>query len=309
MKQGFHHHPKTVLLRSRGGSAAVEALQQVWLFAENARAWEFPNWTPEFVAAVGSLYGKPDFAGLLVDTGFLDALPGGGFALHDFEAHNAALIQRWANGRFGKLGSEFGQRGGRPRNPRETPGGGSGKPPVGGPKNPPTRPDQTSKEIPVPAKPPAPVELFAQPRSSAEPQRPPSRQPDPLFEALAELDGGAAQLSPSARTRVAVKLRGIVKASAEVTAEEIRRRAERLRRLFPTARVTAASLEAHWAECAADPPPRPPGHEAVRELEAVNRQLRGMGSPSLRELEDPAWQVRKQDLECRRLELQAQLPG
>lgn len=143
LKQGFHHHPKTVILRGRGGSAAVEALQQLWLFAENARTWQFPNWTREFVAAVGSIYGKPDLADLLLEVGFIDAMPDGGFALHDFHAHNGTLVQRWENGRFGRLGGEFGKLGGRPKNPRETPGGGFGKPPVGGPKNPPTRPDQT----------------------------------------------------------------------------------------------------------------------------------------------------------------------
>ncbi len=151
LKQGFHAHPKTVMLRKRGGSAAVEALQQLWLFAENARTWQFPNWTREFVAAIGSIYGQPDFADLLTQTGFLDVLPDGGFALHDFADHNAALIQRWENGRFGKLGAEFGKRGGRPGTPRETPGGGSGKPPVGGPKTPPTRPDQTREKALSPA--------------------------------------------------------------------------------------------------------------------------------------------------------------
>lgn len=146
LKQGFHTHPKTVMLRNRGGSQAVEALQQIWLFAENSRQWKFSNWTDEFVSAVGSIYGKPDLASLLVQVGFLDPLEGGGYALHDFDTHNAVLIQRWENRRFGHLGGAHGAKGGRPKNPRETPGGGFQKPPVGGPKNPPTRPDQTRPE-------------------------------------------------------------------------------------------------------------------------------------------------------------------
>lgn len=182
LKQGFHLHPKTVMLRCKGGSAAVEALQQLWLFAENNRAWQFPNWTREFVAAVGSLYGKPDFADILLETGFLEAMPDGGFAIHDFAQHNAALIQRWENGRFGKLGSEFGRLGGRPRNPRETPGGGSEQPPVGGPKNPPTRPDQTrpvktlSESNTLQAE--LNVDSFPRNGSPAKPVHPPAREDD-----------------------------------------------------------------------------------------------------------------------------------
>jgi hypothetical protein len=305
LKQGFHLHPKTVMLRTRGGSGAVEALQQLWLFAENARMWQFRNWSREFVAAVGSIYGKPDLADLLTETGFLDLMPGGGFALHDFAEHNGALIQRWENGRFGQLGAKYGNLGGRPRNPRETPGGGSGKPPVGGPKNPPTRPDQTSKEIPLQPSSPTAEELPL----SGEPDRKPKAKaphpPNPLFDALAELEksGSEEKLTESAAGAVGKALAEIVEASPGVTPDEIRRRAGNLRAHFPNVGATASSLAKHWARCAN--PPREtnskgrPG-SALAEVEA---ELRGMANPSMRELQDSAWNERKATLERRRAEL------
>lgn len=274
LKQGFHAHPKTVLLRQRGGSAAVEALQQVWLFAENARTWRFPNWKPDFVAAVGSIYGKPDLADLLLDVGFLDRLPDGGFELHDFDQHNAALIQRWQNGRFGPLGGRFGKLGGRPRNPRETPGGGSAKPPVGGPKNPPTRPDQTRPGILPPASPSAEeLPLEVEPQKAINPTAP--RKSNPLFDALSELDGGRRKLTKRAAGAVGTALAEIQHASPDVTPNEIQRRAGNLRLHFPNVTATASSLAKHWARCVTAPEPSPVNGNASRSrIEALTAELK-----------------------------------
>lgn len=99
------------------------------------------------------------------------------------------------------------------------------------------------------------------------------RERNPLFDALAELDGGAENLTPTAASRVGAKLAGIRKASPDVTPEEIRRRAANLRALYPTARATASSLEANWGACAGTPAPL--GKPAIHPDRLTPDQLRG----------------------------------
>jgi hypothetical protein len=75
------------------------------------------------------------------------------------------------------------------------------------------------------------------------------RRRDLAFDALAELEGGAQELTRGARARVGTKLAEIRAVAPDVSPEEIRRRAGNLRLLFPQARATAASLASHWAQC------------------------------------------------------------
>lgn len=80
-----------------------------------------------------------------------------------------------------------------------------------------------------------------------------TRQPDPLFEALAHLDGGCG-LTKCAQRTVAVALAEIKRATPDVTPPMIQERARNLRVCFPQCHVTASSLAKHWARVAVPPP-------------------------------------------------------
>jgi uncharacterized protein YdaU (DUF1376 family) len=69
------------------------------------------------------------------------------------------------------------------------------------------------------------------------------------FNALAEIDGGAAEITPSAAGRVAKALQGIKAASPDVTADEIKRRARNYKTWFDSAACTSTALAMHWAKC------------------------------------------------------------
>lgn len=163
-----------------------------------------------------------------------------------------------------------------------------------------TEKTNTLQPAPPPAARELPLGTIAQEASAPKAKRP--REPDPCYDALAELDGGPAGLSPSAQTRVAVKLASIRKVDPAVTPEEICRRGQNLRSLFPNVRATAASLESHWAECATQPKLRANG-STQRELSSLEAELRKLASPTLRELQDPLFQRRRADLQRRRAEL------
>lgn len=85
------------------------------------------------------------------------------------------------------------------------------------------------------------------------PPPPKPRERNPLFDALADLEGGSDCLTPNAGSRIAKALSLIKAASPDVTPDEIRRRATNLSALFPHATTTANSLSAHWAQCATQP--------------------------------------------------------
>jgi uncharacterized protein YfiM (DUF2279 family) len=80
-----------------------------------------------------------------------------------------------------------------------------------------------------------------------------TRQRNPLFDAIAELDGGADSLTAAAATRIGYAMQQIKAASPDVTAEEIRKRHQHLRLHFPHATPTSTSLATHWARCAFPP--------------------------------------------------------
>lgn len=98
--------------------------------------------------------------------------------------------------------------------------------------------------------------------------KPRERKPNPLFDALAELDQGAngENLTKRAARAVGVALSEIRMASPDVTPEEIRKRAGNLALHFPGCTTTASSLAKHWSRCTTAPAPRVNGHAANPDL-------------------------------------------
>lgn len=77
---------------------------------------------------------------------------------------------------------------------------------------------------------------------------------DLIFEALCSATGtDARSLTKPGRGALNAALRDIRAASPEVTPDEIKRRAGRYSRKFPSAALTAPALAKHWAACAAPP--------------------------------------------------------
>jgi hypothetical protein len=87
-----------------------------------------------------------------------------------------------------------------------------------------------------------------------EPQAKPSRQRDPLFDALTSAEGSnPAQLTRTAARAIGVALAEIRRACPDLTADEINRRCANYRKLMPNVRVTASGLSKHWARCDEEP--------------------------------------------------------
>jgi hypothetical protein len=84
------------------------------------------------------------------------------------------------------------------------------------------------------------------PKAAKEP-----RQRNELFDALATATGKSPNaLAKSEGGQIAKALKGIMQASPDVSAQEIRRRAEGYRRKYRDAALTPTALEAHWSEFA-----------------------------------------------------------
>lgn len=79
----------------------------------------------------------------------------------------------------------------------------------------------------------------------------PARKRDELFDCLAKAEGSnPEQLTKSAARTIGVALAEIRKASPDVSAEEIARRAQQYRRVMPQgSTLTASALAKHWARC------------------------------------------------------------
>jgi hypothetical protein len=112
---GFLDHPKTIrLIRVTGDPAVPLCLLRLWGYCQTRRQWRFPKMTGEDLADVVRWnLEKISALDALTQARFLDPLPGGGFAVHDFNKENASLLASWKNGKAG----------GRPKkkpNPRET---------------------------------------------------------------------------------------------------------------------------------------------------------------------------------------------
>jgi len=100
--------------------------------------------------------------------------------------------------------------------------------------------------------------------SSSEPVREPAapsapRAPKPrneVFDALCEIEGSNPAEVRTGGGRIAAALKAIRTATPDVTADEIRRRAENYRERWPRVPITANALANHWAKFGyvGDPP-------------------------------------------------------
>lgn len=97
------------------------------------------------------------------------------------------------------------------------------------------------------------------------------------FDALAVAEGSdLSQLPREAGGRIAKALAEIVKATPDVTPDEITRRAANYRRLFPRATVTANAIASHWARLGEAPEEQFEFWKRVRQLELTDADLLDM---------------------------------
>lgn len=86
-----------------------------------------------------------------------------------------------------------------------------------------------------------------------------SRERNELLDCLATLGGGTvADITGPAWSKASKALADIREVSPNLTVQEIKRRADNLRKLYPNASVTDTSLAKHWARC--DSAPNSNGH-------------------------------------------------
>jgi hypothetical protein len=119
----FPEHWKTrLLVEITGDESTPLAVIRLWAYCQNRRCCNFPNMTATQLASICK-WGtrKPACHFALSKAGFLEKLPGGGFAAHQWDEHNAQLIQKW----------HAGQKGGRPPANANTNGQGQVEKPTG----------------------------------------------------------------------------------------------------------------------------------------------------------------------------------
>lgn len=93
-----------------------------------------------------------------------------------------------------------------------------------------------------------------------------------IFDAIAEREGGADNVTPQIAANIGAVAATIKKVTPNVTADEIRRRYANLELHFPYAAVTCNSLAKHWARCAT-PPKQPELIPTSRDRESEIRRL------------------------------------
>lgn len=102
----FPEHWKTrQLVEITGDESAPMAVLRLWAHCQHSRRSEFPNMTPTQLASIchwGSR--KPACHIALTKAGFVDKLKTRGYAAHQWNEHNAQLLQKW----------QAGLKGGRP---------------------------------------------------------------------------------------------------------------------------------------------------------------------------------------------------
>jgi hypothetical protein len=110
----FLDHWKTAaIIRLTDDKTAPLALIRLWGYCQQRKTWQFPKMTPETVAQI-CRWDNPTVScyDALVQCGFLDVLPGGGYEVHGWFEANRSLAAAWKNGRYGVSG-------GRPSRPVE----------------------------------------------------------------------------------------------------------------------------------------------------------------------------------------------
>ena len=164
----FPEHWKTQLLEKiTGDESAPMAVLCLWAHCQHNRRWKFPDMTPAQLASICYWKDrKPPCHIALTQAGFVDKLIPKGFAAHQWDEHNAQLIQKW----------HAGEKGGRPPKGEEA---NKDKPnekstdnrPTTGPEPDKTRPDQIRPDRPDQTRPdqtdqtPAVVPLTPKPDS------------------------------------------------------------------------------------------------------------------------------------------------
>jgi hypothetical protein len=129
----FLKHFKTqALVKVSRWEAAPLAVLRLWGHCQVSRRWQFPNMTPEQLAALCE-WGehKPGCATALLKAGFIRRMEGGGFEAHQWEEQNSRLVHNWKQGPNGGRPKKSGGKGskeGEKSNPDETQGFSSNNP-------------------------------------------------------------------------------------------------------------------------------------------------------------------------------------
>lgn len=92
---GFLSHRKTISLRRQLKEAGIVGLLGLWSHAA-AHNWlgDYVGFTPDDIARAAGWRGRPTkFVDTLVECGFLDTLPEGGYRIHDWHQWNEYATQ------------------------------------------------------------------------------------------------------------------------------------------------------------------------------------------------------------------------
>jgi hypothetical protein len=144
VQPNFLEHWKTrLLVKITKDPVAPLAVIRLWAHCQHSKRNEFPEMTPAQLASICHWeIRKPACHVAMIKAGFVDKLTPKGFAAHQWNEHNAQLIQKW----------HAGEKGGRPpksENANEL--GQNEKPtdnrPITGTKPDKTRPDQTKSDM------------------------------------------------------------------------------------------------------------------------------------------------------------------
>lgn len=129
----FLKHFKTqALVKVSRWEAAPLAVLRLWAHCQVSRRWQFPNMTPEQLAALCEWQDhKPACHTALLKAGFIKRMEGGGFEAHQWDEQNSRLVHNWKQGPNGGRPKKQGGKGpkkGENGNPQETQGFSSNNP-------------------------------------------------------------------------------------------------------------------------------------------------------------------------------------
>ncbi len=214
---------------------------RLWGHCQQQKTHRFPKLSASALKAITCFTGDAGNLWLSMQSAGFIRLDGDIVIVHQWDQYNSTLITSWRNGR----------RGGRPRAPKKPK-------PVGLPR------DTHGQPVGWP------IEKIEKIESIAQPSAPRAR--NELFDALAKAeDSDPMQVTKQNGARIGTALAQIRAVCADLTPEEILRRATNHRRKWPNITVTANSLASHWAKLgtngAIDPRDRRPTPQMMREDE------------------------------------------